>query len=810
MAEIKFMRGYCPQIYAFTYPNVPSCVGRLKVGYTSRPDVEDRVREQFTFPDECEYRILLQEVAIRNSGTSFKDIEVHKELKRMGKTRLEGEWFECSVEDVQEAINTVKAQEYGRTKPPRDQDFSMRPEQEKAVKLTEKYFRAQLSEDPGPRPRFLWNAKMRFGKTFSTYQLAKSMEWNKILVITYKPAVKSSWRDDLERHIDFKDWRFVDLKTDRKPSSMNSNPLVCFGSFQDLLGRTDGKIKTKNEWIHASNWDLIVLDEIHYGAWRENAKELMSEDDPDWIESDDIPITGQAILHLSGTPFKALTSGEFMEDQIYNWTYSDEQKAKKSWEGDPEANPYKGLPEMRTLLYSLPRTSEIENLKDDSGDLNLGRLFEAVGEGYSSVFKYETSVKLWLDVIQGIDIDENYKELAVPASKVLFPFQNSALLSYCQHSVWVLPSVSSCYAMEALLQQIRKGPLSQYEIIVVAGDRGGVGAEALETARSVIKDGFKTKTITLTCGKLLTGVTVPQWSSMFMLRNCKSPETYFQAAFRVQSPWMVDGLVKKEHCYIFDFSPVRSLKQMVTYSSKLQSSKEDIPVEESLKDFVKHLPVIAFDGTLMKPANVSDMVNIAFGGVTATLLAQRWKSGRLLDLSQDVLRILVDNEAVMDALAKITHNRNINNYIRDMVEVQADVEVKKQMLKDDSFSKAEKSQLKKEIGADKKDLEDKRKEIRKKLEKFLTRLPLFMYLTDTREKTVVDLIECKENRVLFQKVCAITQEDFAILKDSGVFNSETMNLAVKDFKRYEDSSLDYIGTRTEEEVRKVMLWDREE
>ena len=335
MTTDNFFEGQSrPHIYAYTelqYAKIPwtgkrSGKGVIKVGYTTK-DVKERIDEQYPVkrPGGLPYKILLDEFAIRDDGTLFMDHDVHRVLKEMNVKRLEGEWFECTVEEVQAAILAVK-----RRKPNPEQKrntFKMRPEQEQAVRMTEEYFLKNTYKAGGKAPHFLWNAKMRFGKTFTSYQLAKRMGWKKILVLTFKPAVQSEWRKDLEGHIDFEGWQFVSKDTELQFTERDpERPCVWFASFQDMLGKTDiGGIKAKNLEAHATNWDCIILDEYHFGAWNENSKELYDAEDnkeqdfndggQSWFENEDeLPLTANHYLYLSGTPFRAMATGEFLED----------------------------------------------------------------------------------------------------------------------------------------------------------------------------------------------------------------------------------------------------------------------------------------------------------------------------------------------------------------------------------------------------------------------------------------------------------------------------------------------------------------
>lgn len=256
-----------PSIYAYRDKN-PDHANFLKVGYTEI-DVEKRVAQQFPViqPGEGKpYEIVFAESAMRTDGSSFMDHAVHKRLAANGFANVGGEWFRCTPADVRNAWLQVRDRtSYERE---RTEDFSMRPEQLEAVNKTEAYFRA--CEQPGNRnvPKFLWNAKMRFGKTFATYQLARRMNMKRVLVLTFKPAVEDAWREDLESHIDFEGWQFVSRGAMSYEECDPSRPIVCFGSFQDFLGvdRATGAIKPRNEWVHLEHWDLVAFDEYHFGA----------------------------------------------------------------------------------------------------------------------------------------------------------------------------------------------------------------------------------------------------------------------------------------------------------------------------------------------------------------------------------------------------------------------------------------------------------------------------------------------------------------------------------------------------------------
>ena len=796
-----------PKIYAYTDK---AYEGLLKIGYTA-VDVKKRVAEQYPTKrpgDSLPYKIVFEESAMRKDGTYFDDRAVHRLLIKKGVKGKGGEWFACSVEQVKAAVLALKTgiiNEENRTL-----NFKMRPEQSEAVRRASEYFSSFKEEKR--TPHFLWNCKMRFGKTFAAYQLAKNRGWKKILVLTFKPAVESAWEEDLSNHVDFEGWQFFSRHSEADYKKLKQNkPIVCFGSFQDYLGKNSlGGIKAKNKWVHKTKWDCIIFDEYHYGAWRELAKNLFDEekeitfeekeydapeeqDKIDYLESV-MPIKTSAYLYLSGTPFRAIISGEFIEEQIYHWTYSDEQRAKENWK--KPNNPYEALPRIVLLTYQLPHS--VINLASggefDTFDLNV--FFSTKGEGKDAKFAYADDVQKWLDLIRGNYMASNLDNLKLGARKPPLPYSDARLLNILSHTLWFLPNVASCHAMKNLLMQKQNRYYHDYNIVVAAGTSAGVGLEALPPVLKAMEEPLKSKSITLSCGKLTTGVTVKPWTGIFMLRNLKSPETYFQAAFRVQSPWTVknpDGkspnseeIIKRE-CYIFDFAPNRALKQIADYSCNLNPEETDS--EKKIKEFIDFLPVLAYDGSTMKQIDASGIIEMAMSGTTASLLARRWESALLVNVDNATLRKILNNPKALEALMSIEGFRSLNNDIELIINKSEAVKKAKQKLaNEEDISPKEK----KKLSDEEKEYMSKRKEIQKKLIKFATRIPIFMYLTDFRERTLKDVIT-KLEPGLFKKVTGLKVDDFELLVSLGVFNSNLMNDAVFKFKRYEESSLSYTG-----------------
>ena len=809
-----------PIIYAFSDIRFPGC---LRVGYTNRP-IEKRMSEHYptALPGtKVPYKVHLTESALTADGNAFMDHDVHRVLENSGihalkdKNGRKTEWFRCSLDDVIKAIDAVKHNRANITD--RVQTFKMRPEQERAVKLTRAYFERESKENPGRSAKFLWNAKMRFGKTFTAYELAKSMGMKRILILTFKPAVEESWETDLNTHVDFEGWQFysreVALNTGKTPEDLDqSKPIVCFGSFQDFLGTNEnGGIKAKNEWVHTMNWDLVIFDEYHFGAWRENAKHLFEMSDEDSYDSLDIvkykeneadnainedflPITTKYYLFLSGTPFRALNNGEFMEDQIFSWTYTDEQQAKANWNPADGPNPYAALPQIVLMTYRIPDSIRKIAYSEDFNEFDLNVFFSAKpkvkDDPKTSEFVYKEYVQKWLDLIRGAYLPSSIDDLKLgQKAKPVMPYSDVRMLSVLNHTLWFLPNVASCWAMANLLHEKQNVFYQKYRVNVCAGTSAGIGLKALEPVRESMDPPDKTQTITLSCGKLTTGVTVKPWTGIFMLRNLSSPETYFQAAFRVQSPWTIkdkDGkeIILKKNCYIFDFALDRALREISDYSCRL-NVKESNP-EKKVEEFIHFLPVLAFDGSSMTAVSASDILDITMAGTSATLLARKWESALLVNVDNETLQRLMSNEQAMKAISRIEGFRSLNKDIQTII--NRSNAVKKIKKESNRLTPSEKKELSKQ----EKEYKTKRKEIQQKLIKFATRIPIFMYLTDFREYSLKDVITQFEPG-LFKRVTGLNVLDFEMLVSIGIFNDSLMNSAIYNFKRYEDASLEYTG-----------------
>ena len=799
-------------------------VGLIKVGETTKPTAAERIKQQLNtaYPGLKGVDVLLEQEAKRADGTWFGDRDVHRALVAQGIAK-EQEWFECTLDEVKAAIVAVRngsAYESQRT-----QDFPMRPEQEDAVALTAGYFTAHA--DGSKAPKFLWNAKMRFGKTFTAYQLAREMGWRRVLVLTYKPAVQAAWRDDLLNHVNFEGWHFVDRNVpvdDAYALEAGTDPMVWFASFQDITGKdAEGKIKAHNELIHLIDWDCIVLDEYHFGAWRDGARDLYDPSDtaaaeveePDeWVTEEDLGLTSGSFLYLSGTPFRAITNGEFTEDAVFNWTYVDEQAAKAAWDPEEGPNPYIDLPQMRMYAYEMGAGSTAWAEDGEFDGFNLSAYFRATKADPTSratkvvngtyVFEDPTRVREFLEMLRGKLTEQMKMQMVGGGKKAPFPYESPDFADPIRHSVWYMADVASCFAMRDMLEA--HPYFSGFQVHVAAGNRAGLGAAAKPPVEQAIKTATsegKSGSITLSCGKLMTGVTIREWGAILMLRALRSPESYFQAAFRVQSPWSYrapDGTVdvRKNTVFVFEFDPNRALSLVAEYGMKLATTG-DVTPQQAIGDLINFLPIFQFSGGQMRQLDAADVLNIATTGVGASALAARWNSPVLVEVNAHTLGALLEHPALLEALEQIEDFRNLADMAQQVVTSTTKLKAAERSKGKGNLDAVEKKE--------KKESNSVKKQIREKLQKFLSKIPVFMYVTDYREEALKDVIESLDSD-LFTRVTGLTVDDFRLLNAIGVFNPQHMNAAIYQFKAFETDSLHYADeTSAVARDEKVGLWD---
>lgn len=591
---IKTTKIIYPQIYAYTLPTIQDYNGWVKIGYTERKNVDERIKEQTkTAAINLAYDKLWSEPAKFNTSDDwFKDKQLHTYLRRYKniEQRTNTEWFfyngtpEKSHADFNDFRNNERSQVKEKLQ------YTLRNEQEDAVNMTLDYAKKYKGGE------FLWNAKPRFGKTLTTYDFIRKLDAAKVLIVTNRPAIANSWFDDFEKFIAWQtDYAFVSTSDSLKDRPVmdrdefigqmmdGKNKMLAFISLQDLKGAISfGGNHDKLKWVKDLEWDLLVIDESHEGV--------------DTFKTDIAfeNINRNFTLHLSGTPFKAVASGKFSDDQIYNWTYADEQEAKADWPIESEENnPYDKMPRLSLFSYQMSQmiTDEVNKGAKIDGEnidyaFDLNEFFETNDAGK---FIHEADIKKWLD-----SLSHNEK----------YPFSTKELRAELKHTFWLLNRVASAKALEKLLKN--HPVFDSYEIILAAGDGRTtddqiINQKSLDRVRDAIAE--NDRTITLSVGQLTTGVTVPEWTAVLMLSNMKSPSLYMQAAFRAQNPWEyeVNGeMHQKENAYVFDFAPERTLTIYDEFANNLSRKTTNgggttDDRRDNIRTLLNFFPVIAED-----------------------------------------------------------------------------------------------------------------------------------------------------------------------------------------------------------------------
>lgn len=609
--EIQSFRRIVPMIYAYTTPGVSYHEGWTKVGYTESQTVEQRIKQQ-THTAGIQWKLAWKDNALYKDGTgeSFTDHAFHAYLERKGVKREAGtEWFKKDAYLLRSDFDDFASGEHQEAE--EKFEYTLRREQEEAVKRTADYFRKGGKE-------FLWNAKPRFGKTLTSYALIRELGFEKVLIVTNRPSIAASWAEDFQKFIGWRGELAFVSETDvlkgnpgvlsyeaycraNNANAEKARGIVAFESLQGLktsvyFGNSDNAIP-KLEWMadhykdkefksrRGLQFDLLIVDEAHEGVDTMRTERVFRN------------ISRKHTLYLSGTPFKALASEQFSAEQIYNWSYADEQAAKLAWEGE-EFNPYEPLPRLALFTYQLSnmiyeQASKGIQLEDDDGSSDYAfDLNEFFATNDSGRFLHEEEIKKFLHTL---------------VSNEKYPYSTPELRRELGHTLWLLNRVNSAKALASLL---KADPVfSEYEIVLAAGD-GKLEDEveeekAAELALDRVREAIKKydKTITLSVGQLTVGVTVPEWSGILMLCNLKSPAAYMQAAFRVQNPCSLKAgteLFRKETAYVFDFDPARTLIIFDEFANNLspETAKGGGTGErrkENIKTLLNFFPVLGED-----------------------------------------------------------------------------------------------------------------------------------------------------------------------------------------------------------------------
>lgn len=688
---------------------------------------EIRIKEQITAANSADpYEILhvadvsdMCETGDDNESLSrLRQLEqnwLHAKQKRAGtwvpSDKEKSEWFfDPKQQSVDNVVGFGKSllNEY-RHGVSRPNAYLMREEQQACHDQAVAHFQAGGE-------KFLMNAKMRFGKTFVSYQIMKSLAVQRVLVITYKPAVDDSWREDLETHVDFEGWHYHSARTDYS----NANPIsldgtgveILFASFQDLNDFD------KPKWQNALhyNYDLVVIDEMHYGSKTERAQDTLSR------------LKYDRILYVSGTPLKALMSGEFLEDEIYTWGYADEQAKRRQEEQlNWETELYRWLPVMKFHTFSVSEEAKklVEAYNPEEG-FTMTKMF---GSDDGECFVDESAVKLFLDQVFGIGVRKEHSPIRTFAA---------------DHMLWVMPpAVKSATAMSKMLER-RVG--EDYKIINVSGDN----ISSLDRVKQLIMT--HPKTITVTCGRFNTGVTVPEWDAVFMMDDTRAPETYFQTIFRCQSP---DRRRFKEQCAVMDFNPQRCLEMIYEFADI--TARPGQSTQQAVRNFLSFAPVLDHSGNRPHEIAVDRVLDMMAqtGGYAERFGSSIMCNWALLEDVKDKFHG-IDPEAN----AKVSHEISDND-----LEKGKNYEPNNQSKQKNEPVESDKAQ----------------RELRQRVVTMMRRLPTYLFVESAQIDNCADIMQ-NNNDELFTETIGIDLKTFDDLC-RGFINTNRLDRAIMAFNQ---------------------------
>ena len=588
-----------PQIYSYSTPEVKRHDGWTKIGYTEQQDVQKRIDQQ-TYTADVEAKLEWSGNAIFEGGGTFKDHEFHAYLEKLGiKREPNKEWFFVDGPTGEKHFFDFRANRgILETLPARE--YELRDEQKDAVDKTVSYAHVHWGDRDEPGGEYLWNAKPRFGKTLTAYDLCKALGAKTVLIVTNRPAIANSWYEDYAKFLGTDSGyyfvsdtsalagkpyvvprqKYLDAAYDDKKAGRSRN-FIEFVSLQDLKGAIafGGKFD-KLDHVAKIDWDVLIIDEAHEGV--DTVKTDVAFDH----------IKRKFTLHLSGTPFKAIANEKFPQEAIFNWTYADEQKAKRNWNDPEKENPYADLPKLNLFTYQMSEIvrSEVESGIEIDGEeeeyaFDLNEFFATNDQGR---FVHDGDVDKFLDAL---------------TTQKKFPFSTPELRDELKHTFWMLHRVDSA---KALAKKLGRHPVfGEYAVVLAAGDGRLDDEDATEASFDKVKKAIaeNDKTITLSVGQLTTGVTIPEWTAVLMLSNMKSPSLYMQAAFRAQNPCLFEEngeYRRKQNAYVFDFDPARTLTIFEEFANDLYSStsggRGDVETRKRhIRTLLNFFPVIGED-----------------------------------------------------------------------------------------------------------------------------------------------------------------------------------------------------------------------
>lgn len=867
-------------IYVYHHPDYPKHNGWLKIG--DQTGLESSRIDDQNEADNVPTETLFQVPAIDVYGSTFRDYDIHRELEILGfqrepkasNSKRKSEWFKVDLETVKQVIdNRIHCRDGFENKRPSSNSgqakIVLRKEQNDAIDQTYDYWqnRAQF-----PDRNFLWNAKPRFGKTLTSYKFAERIAAKRVLIVTNRPAISDSWARDFYDHIEqeseinylfaaSKSFFVDDRRVPSREDILNINsdfvsnlnrPLIFFISLQDIKGKSadSADFKKKNQWIFdiPGGWDLLIIDESHEGVQTSKTADVMKNLNVDFT------------LHLSGTPFKAIAGGKFTNDQIFNWSYSDEQERKEDWDPENGDNPYEELPRMNFRAYHMSTMMESQ-VEDEEACFDLGEFFKATSNG----FVRPNDVEKWLDKISGITRDEETGEIAVlPVDdKLNQPFDSEEKRDQLRHTFWFMSRINECKAMKELLN---KHPIfKEYKVILAAGkgDDEYEGKKVLEQVQNAIgKDPTQTKTITLSCGQLTTGITVRPWTAVFMLYGTtgtgsiiKSSSTqYLQAAFRAQNPWSYGEHKEfyKTDCYVFDFAPDRVLTILQDYAVNLSGgSKKNEDHKPAIRKLLNYMSVISMDDKgELRELDAKDIVElprrliakeIVDGGfVTSNKLfnignifhasaearaiinkLQAVKKQKLEKKSEELpepqTKVDENDEAIVDPEILVNSSNGVlkEKKYEELTTEEAQIAkeaAQNSAILDSSFLPdeipEEKQELIKEAAKEIKETAKRKTEERKKKEEdeyrdklrgFARTIPMLLHAYGRNGITFDDLEKIIADDV-FEQITGISKDEFRVLRKESYFNEDNCNVAIKEFMSREEALSNYFSIGVDADI----------
>ena len=798
------------ELYVYTTPTWQE-QGLLKVGHCQRGHYKERIKQQFNASNP-EKPIILW---VCDLPDGKKDHHIHLQLKNNGIQRKDDgagkEWFYGSLEDVKTAFNQVV---HGVK---RKDNFSLRNEQKEAVDKACKWFNKNYShhvvDSATHKNRFLLNAKMRFGKCFTGIHIAKAIKAKKTIVVTYKPRVIGEWMSAVNNHVTFDGWTGIRAKKSENTNELyfdeqssvlqHSGHLVLCVSLQDLDIDEYGNVKDRLKTVLETKWDLLIFDEVHFGGQTNRVKNILKYLKPRFR------------LDLSGTPFRLIDEVDFCPEQVFTYSYLDEQKNKQEEvNNDPQNTKpfiYRQMPDLNLSTIEIT-DKDINDQREkfmttDDRDFSLNELFKIKG----SVFAHNDAVDHFLESL-------SKREHGATALSVYGKLGEKLRLPEKRHSVWWLNRVKS---VALLIKKLKRHPVfSRYEIINATGGAKGDDWEDDDLSDAMIaknKDDIISKiekvnsgkinkagTITLTCRKFLTGVTIKEWDSILILNDIVSAESYFQAIFRIQSAWFnKEKQVLKPVGYVFDFAVSRCLKTTYDYASALadQLDQQDshnlrvVQAQDNLKKVIDGLCDTLkikqfYEGSLKSDPVTSRQIFEAITGEGSKIaLAKRITSNALVSFPSLVL--LENYPHLYEALKNVKGYRSgQEGSVKDFIQIGE--EAKRKKLENDKLTVSGEKVEKDNVDFMEKEKDKEKKNKKKWYATQIKRLAIcmadFIYMTKFREYKIDHVIETKDSQ-FFKTVTGINKDDFSELCDKGFINRESLNRIVREFRHQEESSV---------------------